>query len=260
MQDLHWDDTMDNQSEVGHFFEQLRRWREESEKEFTNFMQRHSGHISKCINDLVEEVSDLKVELSLIKIERNDLLETINNLSSDIRQRSEELPKPQPLLETEGIHGKDTQEEHRPIPAEVEYNKDKFAEISTISSETSDPDDINFNGSLDFNVLEYNENTVKEENHSQDETVGKNSMKEMDINSTPSKSLQHESKISKKTVQEEDHICPECNLAFSTSKKLGIHVENIHPELELIKNRESIQQKANKKFKCEQCPYTSATH
>ena len=224
---------MDYQSGVGHFFEQLRIWREESEKEFANFMQSHSGSISNTINDLVKEVSDLKMELSLIKIERNELLGIVHKPSNDIRQRSEELADPQPLLEIERIPDKVTQE--------------KYAKISTINSETGDPDNINFNGTADFT----------EENHCQDENVGKKNRKEMDINLTPTKSLHNESKISNSTVDENSHVCPEGNFPITTSKKLGINLENVHPELELIKNRESIQEKGDKMFKYEQCPYES---
>merc|ERR1712018_586630 len=127
-----WEDSMDSQSEIGHFFQKLSIWRDESHKEFSNIITFHSSSISKGINDLVEEVSDLKAELSIITKERNDLLETVHNLSSDIRKRSVELPNPQP--EPKEIHSNDISEAISPIP-EVEENEQN-TEISNIQSET----------------------------------------------------------------------------------------------------------------------------
>ena len=85
---------MDSQSEIGHLFEKLSVWREESHREFSNIITSHSRSINKGINDLVEEVTELKVELSIITSERNDLLETLQNLSNDIKLRNAELPIP----------------------------------------------------------------------------------------------------------------------------------------------------------------------
>ena len=81
---------MESQSEVRHFFEKLSIWREVSQREFSNIITFHNGNINKGINDLVEEVSDLKIKLSDVTRERNDLLETVHNLSEDIKQRNAE--------------------------------------------------------------------------------------------------------------------------------------------------------------------------
>lgn len=69
---------MGSQSELGNFFEKLNMWREESHREFSNILHYHGSSINKGINHLVEEVSDLKVKLSVITRERNHLLETVH--------------------------------------------------------------------------------------------------------------------------------------------------------------------------------------
>ena len=70
---------MDYQSEVEHFIQKLSLWREESHKDFSNIIQFHSTNINEGINDLVQEVSNLKFNLSMITRERNDLIETVCN-------------------------------------------------------------------------------------------------------------------------------------------------------------------------------------
>ena len=83
---------MDYQGEMGHFLEKLSIWREESQRELSKIIQFNGGSVNKGIHELVEEVNELKAELSIIKKERNGLLETVNNLSNDIRLRNAESP------------------------------------------------------------------------------------------------------------------------------------------------------------------------
>ena len=118
---------MDAQREVGLFLEKLSAWRDESHKEFSNIIKFHSSGINKGVNDLVEEVSDLKVKLSDVTKERNGLLETVHNLSNEIRQRNDELNSPQLLLEHEELNMKETQGAIIP-GSEVEDVKQKMQE------------------------------------------------------------------------------------------------------------------------------------
>ena len=149
---------MDFSSEVGHFFEKLSTWREELNNEFSNILTFHSSSLRQGIKNLAEEVSDLKVELSIITKERNDLLETVHNLGNDIRKRNAELPLPEP----EEIHSND-------IP-EVEENHELRIETSNMQSETVDSDDTTFTTNLD-NVEHARDEVMNEkaneENHKQ---------------------------------------------------------------------------------------------
>ena len=252
---------MDSQSEIGHFLQKLSKWRDESNKEFSNILTFHSSSINKGINDLVEEVSDLKVELSLIKKERNDLLETVHNLSNDIRKGSAELPIQQPMPETEEMYSNDIPEAISCIP-DVEVDNKQNIEVSNINSETNDPDETTFNESGNLDEVEYardeevTNKKVSDENCEQEETlggIGKSNSKAMPRDLITTKSFPYESKNSENIVQDDDHVCPECNFAFSTRENLGIHLQNLHPGLKITNNRET----GNKKFTCEQCPYTS---
>ena len=126
------------QSEVGSFFEKLGIWREESHKEFFNIIQFHSSSINKGINDLVQEVSELKSKLSTVTSERNELLETVHNLRNDIRLRNAVLPSTQPTHSNELIQTLDPLEALSPCP-EVEQN---------------DQGDMNLKESTDLNIVD----------------------------------------------------------------------------------------------------------
>ena len=112
------------------------------------------------------------------------MFETVHNLSKDIGQRNAELSsRPEP----EEIHPKVAQKAFSPSP-DVEHN----VEILTINSETRDQDDITFNESEDL----YNDEDTcdevatkdkdNEENHREEETIGRNKKKNLLIQQSAS--------------------------------------------------------------------------
>ena len=134
------------QSEVGHFFEKLSIWREESHRDFSNIIQFHSTTINKGISDLVQEVNNLKDDLSMITRERNDLLETVHNLSNGLRQRNIESQIRQPSPEPEVIEANDTEG--------IGPRFEKNSETSKSGTEKGIQDDSTFNESADFDLDE----------------------------------------------------------------------------------------------------------
>ena len=72
------------QSEVRDVFEKLISLREESHRQFSDIIVSHGTSISKGIDELVEEVSGLKAELSVVRKEKNVLIvvRTIHKQSS----------------------------------------------------------------------------------------------------------------------------------------------------------------------------------
>ena len=230
---------MDSYNEVGHFFEKLNIWRNESHKEFSNIVKSHRNSINKCINDLAEEVEDLKDKLSVITRERNDLLETVHNLTKDIGLRSAELHGQQELPQPEEINTNDIKK--------MGCNDVKDNQEENISSGKGGQNGLTFNESVDpLDIVEH----VEDENA----TNGNDEGGDMPMDSTPSKSPEFESNHSKSSVQADVHVCPECNFAFSN---LEIHLKNVHSKLEPINNRESVHQKGSKNFQCKQCTYKS---
>ena len=224
------------QSEVGHFFEKLSIWREESHRDFSNIIQFHSTTINKGISDLVQEVNNLKDDLSMITRERNDLLETVHNPSNGLRQRNIESQIRQPSPEPEVIEANDTEG--------IGPRFEKNSETSKSGTEKGIQDDSTFNESADFDLdekinVEVTNDEISEKNLAEEQTTESNI------------SQQFESK----TSSNDDYVCLECKFPFSTSENLKIHLKNLHPKLGIINHNGN--QSGNKKFKCEKCPSTS---
>merc|ERR1712117_798263 len=79
------DGQIEFQSKVGNFFEQLSSRRDESYKQISDIINSHNHAIKEGISNLVKKVSDLQDELSIMRNERNILLETVENLNGEIR-------------------------------------------------------------------------------------------------------------------------------------------------------------------------------
>ena len=65
------------QSEVNNLFKKFRYLRDEIQKQFSSVINSHSESINKGINELVEEVDQLKAHVSVITNEVNVLLDTL---------------------------------------------------------------------------------------------------------------------------------------------------------------------------------------
>ena len=80
------------QSDLKYLFKELNSWKEESQIKFSNIINCQSTVIENGISNLVEEVSDLQAQLSVITKERNNLLETVENMSGEIKSLQAKLP------------------------------------------------------------------------------------------------------------------------------------------------------------------------
>ena len=118
----------DFQSEIRVLFEKLTSLREESHRQFSDIINSHGGSISDGINDLFAEVSNLQDELSVVRKERNVLLETVDNLNGEIRQLNSKLTMAHSLPEPEENHDRHIQEEvgsEVDVPIEVEQDLER---------------------------------------------------------------------------------------------------------------------------------------
>ena len=103
---------MDSQIELRNLFDKLRSWREESQREFSNIIVNHSSSINQGINSLIEEVCNLKEKLLIITSERNDLLETVDNLSGQNQELIAKLRTVQLLRNPEENYDLDAKDGH----------------------------------------------------------------------------------------------------------------------------------------------------
>ena len=97
------------QSEVKYFLQQLGSWREESNKQFSNIIDSHTNIINKDINDLAEEVGDLKTRLAVITQERNNLLKYVKKLRGENRNLKAAIHIVQPLPDLEENQNRSSQ-------------------------------------------------------------------------------------------------------------------------------------------------------
>ena len=223
--------------------------------------------------DLKDELCDLKEELSSTKIERNHLIDTMDNLRSKNRQLSEKLHLYRPLQDKDntlpeqydvGRHkicseNSDDQEEYvlnRSRPGEQQ--QDKYQLNDKDHSQNSTSNELNRREEISQEV----DATALRQNQPQ-ETV----MEATPLCPSPKNSLENESSYGNLSmphngVQYENHVCPECNSVFSTYEKLRIHLKNYHAELDIdtLKSHTiSIHKMEGNKLKCEQCNYTTAS-
>ena len=126
----------DTQSEVRNLFKKLSSWKEESQRELSDIINGCTYNINKGIKDLVEEVCDLKTQLSLKTEECNDLLETVDKLNGEIRHMSDGF-KAQPTPKPEGNHIRNSQENDA---HEVEMEDKDGQDTDNLEGNIEDPD------------------------------------------------------------------------------------------------------------------------
>ena len=78
-------------SEVRNVFEKLNSWKKQSQRQFTSIIDSHNVSITKGVSGLIEEVVDLRAELSIIKKEKNILIDTVDSLNNEISQLKSRL-------------------------------------------------------------------------------------------------------------------------------------------------------------------------
>ena len=196
---MKFDDNMagqsNSQSQVNDLFEKLISWRDESHKEISYIINSYNSHVKMGINNLVNEVSDLQDELSVIRKERNVLLETVENLSGEIRHLSAKIPSKKPSRDKELDHMQDIKQEE--------------------FSNTDIPEDIYTCEAVKRPEIPSEKNELVE--CSDYEAISEQNAEEP---------------ISKDDLSE-DFICSYCNFAFSSNENLAIHEKNVHANPDL---------------------------
>ena len=128
----------DSHREVRDSLKKLTLWKEESQRDFSYI----NICIDKGINDLIDEVCSLQDELSVTRRERNDLIQTVSNLSGEIRKLSTRLniTEPIPHIVENDL---DTIEEES-FEMEVTDTDQQEIDKSGTSSESEDEENIDY--------------------------------------------------------------------------------------------------------------------
>ena len=239
----------------------------------SNIIISHIRSVGKGFNDLAEEFSDLQGQVSVLRTERNVLLETINNLNGEIRQMSAKLPLAEPEVQ-----------EFDSSEVDITDVKEECVESLGIKSETEVGEKCIYYGDvLDESVKQKNRYPIDNHVsvvHEWDNVDDNNSVhiaqeKVVRSNLYQEETKQNQSKFSKKTIlnppkdtfNSEIFVCKVCNFTFSTSKNLRIHMNNVHSNFEQSKvskvdNEESMEQvnavhDNARSHVCEECGYAS---
>ena len=227
------------QSQVRDLIQKLSSWRDDSHRQMSNIISSHSRGIDKGFNGLVEEFSDLHAQVSVLRKERNVLLETIDNLNNEIRQMGAQLPIAEPEVQEEVSFEMD-----------IPDIKEESVESPMINSDT----DVETNGVDYGDVLDHNEpipntrypfdyerhwdiSTVNDlenadlSNSDNEETVAYVAQDQA-VGSVREKGVSKENKPNfNRKVHGEEFTCKVCKFVFSTSENLRIHLKNAHPKL-----------------------------
>ena len=251
----------DCQSEVWEMFKNLSSWKDESQNKLTKIINSYDNTIKKGISVLVEEVSDLKTQLSVTVKERNALMETVKNLNEEVRQLGK-LFIAHPSSEPEGDN-EDTQESPNEMidTPEVMWEQNKYHErYQEQVNETSDEfteENLSYIEDEEINEVEdeptYQDNRQPEENHKRkgfkktgvSQAASEVSIKPRFEEIKPIKTSQEHNQENKTF---KCHVCP-----YETYKKtlLKMHLTTVH-----IKGKKKDYKIGDRKFKCEQCPST----
>ena len=216
------------QGELRYLFTKLNSWQEESQRQFYNVINSQSINIDKSLSNLLEEVSDLQAQLSIITRDRDNLILTVDNLRGEIT-RLEANPSYSGSNKIEcNEHEDQGEEEEEEEEGEVEeevsnYNKDHNVDHTENDSEIAhEPNTHSSN-------VEYDGMDVKcPETASNSEMV----TDELEVTDQPQKKR--------------------LKAQFS---KMEIPVKGSH----LNDHIETVHNQRKKKLKCEHCPYTAAT-
>ena len=240
----------DPQTAVTDLMKKLNMWREDSQSQFMSILNCYTNSIYMGINNLMEEVCDLQDQLAATAKERNDLIDLLNG---EIKHQIDKSPLRKPI---------DDSNEHTEDNSEVENQDTERTQTNSNTGDKKDQRDYKNDadhkfedkqdkyplGDMDLlNVL-----TLSELTHAglhnielvaaddkvinnieivaEDDNVVKGKNDEMNLDQEEAAQInQMEGTISpKKTVKSEDHVCSQCNYAFSTNANLINHLKSMH--------------------------------
>ena len=259
-------------------FNELGSWQDESQKQFSNIINLHNANLIKGINDLVAEVYGLQSQLSNTAKERNVLIETVKNLNDEIRQLKSEAmllqrlpPEPEEGqienteyvedIDSEGSYGivNGTQEESTIINSDHLYEANSYKLSDNDSNDRVQDAANEEDGQVEECAVDREAMMALKEvpNYCSKSQIRKEinteAAKQEVIKNFECELCQYKTK-SRRNLNE--HInrqhnkekiithCNECAKAFKDKNSMKQHIRNVHF--------------GTKKFKCEQCPFTSS--
>ena len=206
------------QSELRYLFKRLTSWKEESQIKFSNIINSQSTIIENGISNLVEEVSDLQAQLSVITKERNNLLETVENMGGEIKSLQAKLPSLDILPKSEENHSQDADK--------IDNRRTQAQDVEERSKLINDDD-----YDLDSHIDDAESNTKCEE--ITDEVEGPDQQKEekktVQLTNAPLHKKNMETHMELvKTMEKIKVKCKHCPYISRDKSHLKDHIEAVH--------------------------------
>lgn len=254
------------ESQVMGFIWRLTLWKDESKRQMSNIISIHSESIDKSFNELVEEFRNIEGHVSELKKERKVLLDTINNLNTEIKNMTSKSTQVEPVVLETVTEIQDVKEECVESPEfhSENGNEGECEELgdNLLIKEIIKEDKSVHQGFKEFvcNVCQFafsskeNLNIHLENVHkSEERNVGRGhddkSRNEDDFSKTAS-SVLNETKISnpKKLLSSRGNGKLQCDICpYTTLRKNNLN------------RHKKFHNKGVKRFKCELCSYSSAS-
>ena len=233
------------------------------------------------LDNLINEVHDLKTKLIEVTRERDNLLNTVDNLKIAMQQLSAKMMttmQPLPIANDSKImhevkridNGKENsglgakEKEYHEIHEEASGENIKQP-VKNSLNDSYDSDDYDSNNEVDVDIKEGVALDVKYENTIMNDYQDQNASKDVNLE------LQA---ICTKTEGGRQLKCNHCSYSTTTSYHMKSHVASVHLKLKSYQCKEcgfaaarksqvdrhydAIHNKGNKKFKCGSCPYSAA--
>ena len=238
---------------------------EESQRHFSNIIESHCNRIAKTINEFQDDACQLQAQLSVVSKERNDLLETVDNLSSKIRLLSSKSHVMQPLQDpgAEEYHDLDSREVGNPeekVLVDIKEGTRFYADFEAdgdfaYSTEAEDPlnREKNFNASVLNEVPHKNDDTV--EHVGADEKVIDGNIDGDDLKQGNHKEACSCSSCNEAYLKDRDSVRPECRITFYAAKEISSNASGkLRDESNQLSEAEA---RKDEKFECEERPCKS---
>ena len=262
--------NIDSHREVRESFQNLQSWMEESQREFSNI----SVGLNKGIRDLIEEVSDLRTQLSVTTKERDDLIHSVGNLRGEIRQlRANAFMM---LSKPVDMHYQDTDTEEANLKMEVADTNQQDAarskksdaveeepifndDVSTDPLNVSSFDDVN--PSEDQICLECNFPFTTSENLMIHLKNIHSKLEMSEASSAGNDQINHNK--SNKKIRGKRFKCKQCEYTSAHSGNVKQHIKVVHKKCGFTASEKSDLkvhiEAAHEKFKhvCEDCGYAA---
>ena len=277
----------DCRSEVRDFLKKLEVWKDESQRQFSMVVNSHSNDIIEAMDNLVEENCDLQAKLSSVTQEKNDLTVTVNDMRGELKQISAKLLAQRPAPKPVDTHHQDV-DDLLSSELRIPEAEDQGIEVIGISNENVDKGEGEVIRNAESGIQQQNKisptsdiNTTEDEalreemNPSGTVEIGVENVTESEDHIPPtneSRHGEHNKVYNRRTMGVKSFKCEQCPYSTVRKNKIRQHILEMHEKyknsslvntVELVMANGEVKkgvvvQLEDKKFKCEQCPFSFA--